>query len=99
MEINSIPEIFQSKLRLAIISALITGDRTFKELKSITSASDGNLGAQLTKLEEYEYLICKKEFINRKPQSTYCITEKGIKQFREYVEMLERVLHQYENNV
>ena len=52
MEINSIPEAFQTKLRLAIISALITGSKTFKELKIITSASDGNLGAQLSKLEE-----------------------------------------------
>ena len=94
MEIKSIPEAFQTKLRLAIISALITGSKTFKELKIITSASDGNLGAQLNKLEEFEYLVCKKEFINRKPQSTYYITEKGMNQFREYVEMLEGLLQQ-----
>ena len=96
MEINSIPEAFQTKLRLAIISALITGEKTFKELKIITSASDGNLGAQLNKLEEYDYLVCKKEFINKKPQSTYCITDKGLSQFKEYVEMLEKILHQSE---
>lgn len=94
MEINSIPEAFQTKLRLAIISALITGEKTFKELKAVTLASDGNLGAQLNKLEEFEYLVCKKEFVNKKPQSTYIITEKGMTQFREYVEMLEGLLRQ-----
>lgn len=98
MEINSIPEAFQTKLRLAIISALITGSKTFKELKIITSASDGNLGAQLSKLEELEYLVCKKEFVNRKPQSTYNITKKGMNNFREYVEMLESLLCQCEKD-
>ena len=96
MEINSIPEAFQTKLRLAIISALITGAKTFKELIAVTAASDGNLGAQLSKLEALGYLVCKKEFVNKKPQSTYIITEKGMNQFREYVEMLEELLHQSE---
>ena len=96
MEINSIRAAFQTKLRLAIISALITGAKTFKELKAVTAASDGNLGAQLSKLEALGYLVCKKEFVNKKPQSTYIITEKGMNQFREYVEMLEELLHQSE---
>lgn len=52
MEINAIPEVFQSKLRLALLSALLTGTKNFRELKSITEATDGNLGAQLKKLEE-----------------------------------------------
>lgn len=94
MEINSIPEAFQTKLKLAIISALVTGDKTFKELKILTSASDGNLGAQLTKLEKLGYLVCTKEFINKKPQSTYSITDIGLNQFKEYVEMLEGLLRQ-----
>ena len=67
-----------------------------KELKAVTAASDGNLGAQLSKLEALGYLVCKKEFVNKKPQSTYIITEKGMNQFREYVEMLEELLHQSE---
>ncbi len=96
MEINSIPEAFQTKLRLAIISALMTGAKTFKELKQITAASDGNLGAQLNKLEELEYLTCTKEFVNKKPQSTYFITEEGKSKFKEYVEMLAALLQQSE---
>lgn len=96
MEINSIPEAFQTKLRVAIVSALITGEKTFKELKEITSATDGNLGAQLGKLEEYGYLNVRKEFVNKKPRSTYIISEAGMKQFREYVEMLEQLLKQYD---
>jgi len=92
MEINTIPEAFQTKLRIAIMSALITGERTFKELKLFTESTDGNLGAQLSKLDNLGYLTIRKEFINRKPQTTYSLTHKGITEFKEYVYMLENLL-------
>ncbi len=96
MEINAIPEAFQTKLRLAILSALLTGEKNFKELKKITEATDGNLGAQLKKLEEAGYITVSKAFVNRKPQTSCVLTAFGRKQFKEYVEMLERLLGQAE---
>lgn len=92
MELFSIPEAFTNKLRLAIISALVTGERNFKELQQLTDATSGNLGAQLVKLEEWGYISCKKEFINRKPQSTYRLAEKGLSEFKDYVMLLEKIL-------
>lgn len=92
MEIKSIPEAFQTKLRIAVISALVTGEKTFKQLKEITGATDGNLGAQLNKLEELGYIIIKKEFVNKKPQSTYILTKAGGDNFKQYVEMLSQIL-------
>lgn len=94
MEINAIPEAFQTKLRLAILSSLLTGSKSFKELKTITSATDGNLGAQIKKLNEHGYIAVEKTFVNNKPQTTCKITEYGREQFREYVEMLENLLKQ-----
>lgn len=96
MKIYSIPEAFQTKLRVAILSALITGEKTFTELKNLTNATDGNLGAQITKLEEMGYLVVRKEFINKKPRTTYVLTELGIKDFRDYVKMLEEMLNNSE---
>lgn len=92
MEINAIPEAFQSKLRLAVLSSLLTGKKTFRELKKITGATDGNLGAQLKKLEEAGYVTVDKAFVNKKPQSTCVLTDYGKAQFQEYVEMLESLL-------
>ena len=92
MEINTIPEAFQTKLRLAVLSSLLAGKKTFKELKTITSATDGNLGIQLNKLNELEYITIDKAFVNNKPQTTYTITEFGRAQFKEYVELLEKLL-------
>ncbi|MDE7205079.1 MAG: transcriptional regulator [Lachnospiraceae bacterium] len=90
------PEVFSNKLRLSIISGLITGEKDFTELKKYTEATSGNLSAQLLKLEEWGYVSCKKEFVNKKPKSTYKLTETGIMNFREYVEMLENVLRSME---
>jgi DNA-binding HxlR family transcriptional regulator len=92
MDINTIPEAFQTKLRLAVLSSLLTGPRSFKELKAITTATDGNLGIQLNKLSDLGYLTIEKAFVNNKPQTTYTITEFGRRQFKEYVELLERLL-------
>ena len=92
MDINTIPEAFQTKLRLAVLSSLLTGPRSFKELKEITAATDGNLGIQLNKLSDLGYLTIEKAFVNNKPQTTYTITEFGRGQFKEYVELLERLL-------
>ncbi len=96
MEINAIPEAFQTKLRLAVLSALLTGEKNFRELKNITEATDGNLGAQLKKLEEAGYITVSKAFVNRKPQTSCVLTAFGRQQFKEYVEMLERLLGQAE---
>ena len=93
MEIDSIPDIFQIKIRLSILSALISGDKKFRDIKEMLDTSDGNLGAQLLKLESAEYISCKKEFLNRIPQSTYSLTATGRRMFEEYVEMLERILN------
>ena len=96
MEISSMPEVFGNKLRLSVISALVTGEKSFSELKKYTDATPGNLGAQLLKLEEWGYVNCKKGFVGKKPQSSYRLTETGISNFREYVEMLEKVLKSME---
>ena len=92
MEINAIAEAFQTKLRLAVLSSLLTGKKNFRELKTITSATDGNLGAQIKKLNESGYITIEKAFVNNKPQTTCEITEYGRTQFKEYVEMLENLL-------
>ena len=93
MEINNIPDIFGNKLRVAILAALITDVKTFRELKEITGATDGNLGAQLIKLEDCAAVISDKKFVNRKPQTTYQLTEFGRNMFQEYVELLEKIIN------
>ena len=92
MNINSIPEIFQSRVRLAIISALLTGEKTFSQIKGITHAADGSLNMHLIKLEEIKFISSKKEFVDKKLRSTYSLTQIGKTEFKEYVKLLEQIL-------
>lgn len=92
MEIHEIPPALQTRLRLAVVSALITGEKTFSELKAITQSTDGNLSVQLSKLEEYSCVTCCKEFVEKRPKTSYALTTLGKEQFFEYVKMLERLL-------
>ena len=93
MILNDFSDIFQSKLRLMIISALITGQKTFKEIKEITGATDGNISVQITNLEKAGYIIVSKTYNGRKPQTTLSITEEGKKAFIEYVNMLNTLIN------
>lgn len=92
MILNDFSDIFQSKLRLMIISALTTGQKTFKELKEITGATDGNISVQISNLESANFVSVIKLYIGKKPQTRIGLTEYGLQQFIEYVNMLNSVL-------
>ena len=94
MELEQVPEAFQSRLRLMVVSALIMGRKSFAELKSITQATDGNLSVQIAKLEGWGYVTVEKAFVGRRPQTTCTLTAQGRAAFREYVELLSRIVEQ-----
>ena len=64
----------------------------FTWLRTKTQATDGNLGAQLLKLEEAGYVAVKKRFVLRKPQTVYRITGTGRQALAEYVRALKELL-------
>jgi DNA-binding HxlR family transcriptional regulator len=85
--------IIHGKLRLALLSLLSTVEEAeFTWLRSKTGSTDGNLGAQLLKLEEAGYVVVDKKFVMRKPQSLYRMTEPGRKALTEYVQALRQLL-------
>ena len=92
MNIDTIPEAFSVTLRLKILTALVSASRTFKELREITQATQGNLSVQLTKLEEWGYLTSQKVIEQKKTNSTSTITPFGLQQFEAYVSLLQSVL-------
>jgi DNA-binding HxlR family transcriptional regulator len=96
MELNNLSDIFQSKLRLMLISALITGKKTFRELKEVTGATDGNISVQITNLEKAGFITVTKSYVGRKPQTTAEITPEGVASFKAYIDLLNSVIQQYE---
>lgn len=85
--------VVHGRLRLALL-ALLSGveEAEFTWLRVKTESTDGNLGAQLLKLEEAGYVTVEKKFVSRKPQSIYRITETGRQALIEYVRALKQLL-------
>jgi DNA-binding HxlR family transcriptional regulator len=92
-ELPKLNPVIHGKLRLALLS-LLTGveEAEFTWLRSKTGSTDGNLGAQLLKLEEAGYIAVKKKFVQRKPQTLYRMTEAGRRALTDYVVALKQLL-------
>src|SRR5271155_4692291 len=94
--VTDLPElnpIIHGKLRLALLSLLSTVEEAeFTWLRTKTNSTDGNLGAQLLKLEEAGYVEVEKKFVLRKPQTLYRMTQAGREALTEYVQALKQLL-------
>ena len=92
-ELPELNPVIHGKVRLALLSLLAGVDEAeFTWLRSKTGSTDGNLGAQLLKLEEAGYVAMEKRFVLRKPQTVYRITEPGRQALTEYVQALKQLL-------
>lgn len=86
-------KIFEHRSRLAICVLLTKNKKlSFKRLKELLSETDGNLGAQLKKLEQVEYIDFDKEFVDRKPVTWYAITKEGRKQLKIHLKALQELI-------
>ena len=65
---------------------------SFVRLKELLGLSDGNLASHIRELEEAEYLTTRKQFIGRKPHTSFSITEKGRTAFKEHLAALEALI-------
>ena len=92
MKKYEVPEALCSKLRLIVISCLVSQNMFFSELKEKTKATDGNLSIQLKKLKEWGYVEAQKMLKDNKAVTQYKLTEQGLDEFEEYVRFLEEVL-------
>jgi DNA-binding PadR family transcriptional regulator len=87
--------VIHGKLRLALLSLLVgVEEAEFTWLRSKTGSTDGNLGAQLLKLEEAGYVSVEKKFVQRKPLTIYRMTDSGRQALTEYVQALKQLLGQ-----
>lgn len=85
--------VIHGRLRLALLSLLAgVEEAEFTWLRAKTSSTDGNLGAQMLKLEEAGYVAVEKKFVLRKSQTIYRITETGREALTEYVRALKSLL-------
>ncbi|WP_128546411.1 winged helix-turn-helix domain-containing protein [Larkinella soli] len=86
---------FESKARLGIMSVLMINDTlSFNGLKELLDMTDGNLATHLRALEEQGYVSVRKQFVGRKPNTTYTATEVGRQAFSDHLNALEDFIRQ-----
>ncbi|PVM91303.1 winged helix-turn-helix domain-containing protein [Caulobacter endophyticus] len=89
-------DLIHQPLRLKIMAALYTergGEPPeFSRLKSITQATDGNLGSHLTALEKAGYVEILKDHVGKRPRTRASVTSTGAKAFREHVAYLRELV-------
>jgi len=88
--------------RLKLISLLyVIEEADYVFLKNQTGLTWGNLSSHMDKLEEKGYIYVKKEFKEKKPQTTAKLTKKGRKAFEDYrqkIKKMEKMLKMADSN-
>lgn len=91
--LGDINKAFESKTRLGIMSVLMVNDEVdFNTLKELLGLTDGNLASHTRALESLEYIVAKKQFVGRKPKTTFSKTKKGEIAFQQHLQALETFL-------
>ncbi len=91
--IDTLDDTLNQKARMKIMTTLLAlGEADFKLLKEELALSDGNLSTHLALLEERGYVEAHKEFVRRKPHSSYKPTEAGRAAFQRYIDALMRIV-------
>jgi DNA-binding HxlR family transcriptional regulator len=92
-KIPDFDRLIHEKTRLAIVSALaVNPTLSFNELKAILETTDGNVSVHTRKLEEANYLVCRKSFEGRIPRTEYSLTAAGRRALERYLSHMEALI-------
>lgn len=90
---NQLNKAFDSRVRLGLMAILCVNSWiSYKEIKNLLEVTDGNLASHITALDKINFLEIKKQFIGKKPLTTYKVTLEGKKAFNKHIEGLEKML-------
>lgn len=84
---------FESRVRLGIMSILMVNETVdFASIKEQLQLTDGNIASHITALEKLDYIQVTKQFIGKKPNTSYSATPTGKKAFSEHLDALEKLI-------
>ncbi|RXR19175.1 transcriptional regulator [Flavobacterium amnicola] len=91
--IQNINKAFDHRIRLGIMSVLMVNESAdFSTLKELLGVTDGNLASHAKALESENYIVVEKQFIGKKPNTSYKATLDGRKAFQDHINALEKLL-------
>ena len=90
--IDQLNKNFESRIRLGLMSVLMVNDWIdFTEMKALLNTTDGNPASHSTALEKVGYIEIKKEFVGKKPKTSYRVTNIGRAAFTAHLSSLEKL--------
>jgi DNA-binding HxlR family transcriptional regulator len=90
---TELDRLIHERIRLGIVSALAVNESlSFNELKALMKTTDGNLSVHARKLEEAQYVVCRKSFDGRVPRTEYRLTPAGRRALERYLEHMEALI-------
>ncbi|HEY0046004.1 MAG TPA: transcriptional regulator [Flavobacterium sp.] len=91
--IQNINKAFDHRIRLGIMSVLMVNESAdFTTLKELLGVTDGNLASHAKALEAEKYIAIEKQFINKKPNTSYTATKTGKQAFKDHIDALEKLI-------
>ncbi len=91
--IQNINKAFDHRIRLGIMSVLMVNESAdFNMLKELLGVTDGNLSSHTKSLEQENYIAIEKQFIGKKPNTSYRATKEGKKAFADHIDALEKLI-------
>ena len=71
---------------------MVNESADFTALKELLGVTDGNLASHAKALESENYIVVEKQFIGKKPNTSYKATTSGKKAFQDHIDALEKLL-------
>jgi DNA-binding MarR family transcriptional regulator len=91
--IHTLNKAFDHRVRLGVMAVLLANDSvSFNDLKESLDLTDGNLASHVAALEKAGYVLVNKQFVGKKPNTTYVATTEGKAAFQEHLTALEKLL-------
>ena len=91
--IEDLNKAFESRVRLGIMSILMVNEfADFGTIKEQLQITDGNLASHIIALEKQNYINIKKQFVGKKPNTSYTASKAGKKAFNEHLNALEKLI-------
>lgn len=71
---------------------MVNESADFNTLKELLGVTDGNLASHTKALEAENYIAIEKQFIGKKPNTSYRATTEGKAAFTAHIEALEKLI-------
>lgn len=91
--IHTLNKAFDHRVRLGVMAVLMANESvSFNDLKEVLDLTDGNLASHVAALEKAGYVLVSKQFVGKKPNTTYTATAAGKTAFQQHLATLEKLL-------